>query len=451
MREALKIQPGGSPIAALAEAPAELASGSPQTVPDFAATATATAAWSVSRLMLTDFRNYGTLKLNLDRRPVVLTGANGAGKTNILEALSFLAPGRGLRGVRLDEPDRRDGHSGAAWSVAATLDGPLVSMNVGTGRDPAMSAGPMDDEETEDGDDRPGESPQDPAKTSVRAGRRLVHIDGQRALSPRALAEAAGVIWLVPAMDRLFADAPSSRRRFLDRMVGGFIPGYGGLLGAYEKALRERARLLRQFGVRGADPVWLSTLEEGMVTNGVAVAAARCEMVTRLDAACAEGDGPFPGAALLIEGEAESWLASMPALETEDRLRSALLQSRARDSETGGAAHGPHRSDLVVHHRAKNLNAADCSTGEQKALLVSILLALCALVRQQRGATPLLLLDEVAAHLDVTRRQALFDRIERLGVQAWMTGTDVSMFEPCGQRAQFFRVAEGGVRPGRGD
>jgi len=447
VRDALKIQSGGraaGAIAALAETPSELTSGPTKMVSN--SDSDSGAAWSVSRLVMTDFRNYAALELNLDCRPVVLTGANGAGKTNILEALSFLAPGRGLRGVRLDEPDRRDGHPGTAWSVAATLDGPLTSINVGTGRDPAVSPNPEDDEETQDGDGGQGRE-----KTNAPVGRRLVHIDGQRAVGPRALAEAGGVVWLVPAMDRLFADAPSSRRRFLDRLVGGFIPGYGGLLSAYEKALRERTRLLRQFGARNADPAWLSALEEGMATNGVAVAAARCEMVTRLDAACARDDGPFPGAALAIEGEAESWLASMPALEAEDRLRAALVQSRGRDSETGGAAHGPHRSDLVVHHRGKNLNAGDCSTGEQKALLVSILLALCALVREQRGAAPLLLLDEVAAHLDGTRRGALFDRIDGLGVQAWMTGTDAAMFEPCGERAQFFRVAEGGVRPGRDD
>jgi DNA replication and repair protein RecF len=368
-----------------------------------------------TRLMLTDFRNYGAMRLDLDTAPVVLTGPNGAGKTNLLEAMSFLSPGRGLRNARLSDIDRREGESCApGWAVAVTVATRRGAFNFGTGR-------------IGTGRDAAGE-------------RRAIRIDGEPIKSQSALCERIGVLWLTPQMDRLFIEGPSARRRLLDRLVLGLDPAHATRVARYEQAMRERAKLLRD---GPADPAWLGALEEIMAAEGVAVAAARRDAIERLDKVCATAKGAFPRARLSLLGTVERWLDEMPALAAEDRLRAALKQHRASDAQSGGAGIGPHRSDLQVIHAEKGVAAEIASTGEQKALLISILLAQAQLQREVRGEPPLLLLDEVAAHLDAARRAALFEIVAGLESQAWITGTDVAAFAPLRGAARFLSVSDG--------
>lgn len=381
------------------------------------------ALW-LGRLMLTAFRSYARAEIETDARPVVLTGPNGAGKTNLLEAISFLAPGRGLRRARLAEVERRVPETApgrTTWAVAARVMTGQDTREIGTGRDPTLDAAEANGRE-----------------------RRLVRIDGATARSQQELGEVLGMVWLTPQMDGLFREGAGGRRRFLDRLVYGFDPAHAGRVGAYEQSLRERARLLK---TGRADPAWLEALEESMARHGVAIAAARRELVARLAQACAAGVGSFPVAGLALSGEVEDWLAEGAALAAEDRLRERLAGCRGADAETGGAAVGPHRSDLAVRHLDRDQAAELCSTGEQKALLISIVLAHARLIGLHRGAAPLLLLDEVAAHLDAARRRALYDEILALGVQAWMTGTDADIFAPLGDAAQGYRVQDSSLRP----
>lgn len=374
---------------------------------------------SVARLVLTDFRSYASARLYLEARCVVLTGPNGAGKTNLLEALSFLAPGRGLRGAALADVGRRDRNAVETrpWAIAASLVTQDGGVEIGTGLAPDTLEGA--------------------------APRRVVRIDGKPVRGQTALAERIGVLWITPEMDTLFGDGTSARRRFLDRLVFGLDAAHAERVAGYERALRERARLLRaqKFGER-ADPVWLAALERSMAEQGIAVTAARQHLIFRLNAACEMGVGPFPAARLALTGEIESLLERMSALEAEDAFREHLLSARLRDAETGGAAMGPHRSDVEATHVPKGQPAGSCSTGEQKALLISIVLANARLRALDKGAPPLLLLDEVAAHLDEERRQALFAEIAALGGQAWLTGTDESAFAPIVREAQHFRVRD---------
>ncbi|HUZ71368.1 MAG TPA: DNA replication/repair protein RecF [Stellaceae bacterium] len=375
---------------------------------------------ALTRLHLTDFRGYAAARLEVESRPVVLTGPNGAGKTNLLEAISFLAPGRGLRRARLAEIDRRvppakpTDRPPGAWAVGARLLGPRGAVQVGTGRDAASPGGE----------------------------RRLVRIDGVRAKSQAALAEHAHITWLTPQMDRLFGDGSGERRRFLDRLVLGFDAAHAARVAAYERAMRERARLLRD---GPADPAWLGALEATMAAEGIAIAAARHELTLRLDAECAAAPGPFPQARLRLAGEVEDWLAAMPALAAEDTLRRRLAAGRRADAESGITLTGPHRADLAVHHVASGMAAASCSTGEQKALLIAILLAHARLRTRMSGAPPILLLDEVAAHLDPTRRAALFDALTALETQAWLTGTEPQLFAGLAGLGQFVTVADAAI------
>jgi DNA replication and repair protein RecF len=383
----------------------------------------APAVLAVRQLRLTDFRNYRQLRLDCGREPVVLVGANGAGKTNLLEALSFLAPGRGLRRARLDEICRRyrgEEPSATGWAVAATLDTPDGRLAIGTGLEPGRDeGGPL---------------------------RRVVRIDGRTAQSQTALGRHVAAVWLTPQLDRLFLDGPGERRRFLDRLVTALHPEHAGDVAAYENALRQRARLLADRDKSGSrDPHWFTALEDTMARHGVALAAARADTVHRLDAAARLGVGPFPRASLAMAGEVDGWLATMAAIDAEDRLRAELAASRLRDAEAGTTSYGPHRSDLAVRHLDLDLPAADGSTGQQKALLVSIALAHARLVALSRGRPPLLLLDEIAAHLDAERRAALFDEVVALGAQSWMTGTDAGLFAPLGNHAQVLRVADGSI------
>jgi len=368
--------------------------------------------------------------------PVVLAGPNGAGKTNILEALSFLVPGRGLRRARLAEVARRDpgaqiddfrrdpgdAADGDApvrpWAVAATVDGPDGETDLGTG----LGAGTEGDGE-----------------------KRQVRVDGETRRAQAVLSEYVSLQWLTPQMDRLFLDGASARRRFLDRLVYGRDPAHAGRVGGYEQAMRDRLRLLTARG--SFDDAWLSALEATMAERGVAIAAARLDMAGRLAGQLeAAGDGLFPAADLAVEGEVEAWLAQGSALDAEDRLKDVLKSARGRDGGSGRTAHGPHRSDLHVEYKSRGRPAADCSTGEQKALLISLVLAQARLQAREQGRAPILLLDEVAAHLDADRRAALFHEIRSLGLQAWMTGTDPDLFAPLAGRAAFFHVAEARVR-----
>jgi len=381
----------------------------------------------VARLAVSEFRCYGQASLEADHRPVVLSGPNGAGKTNLLEALSFLAPGRGLRQARLGDIDRRNaatGENAGPWAIAVRLDGPDGECEIGTGRDAAIEENARE--------------------------RRLLRIDGSPQRGLTGLAERLALLWLTPQMDGLFLDSKSARRRFLDRLVASFDPSHTSRLNAYEQAQSERLRLLRgempgepRMGeTRFGDPLWLAALEQQIAEHGIALAAARIDLVARLNQVLAEGDGVFPRPDLSISGDVESWLCEVPALAAEDRLRQRLAEGRGLDAEAGRTLAGPHRCDLYVRFAATHMPAADCSTGEQKALLIAILLGQARLMAAERGRTPLLLLDEVAAHLDENRRRALFETLLELGVQAWLTGTDRSLFNGFGERAQFFAVAE---------
>ena len=387
-------------------------------------------ALAVGSLALTDFRCYERLRLDVEAAPVVLVGANGAGKTNVLEAISLLVPGRGMRRAKLAELLRDDAPADLCWGIAATIATASGAVSVGTGRDP-RAAGRGEDDEAADDD-------------IIQNERRLVRIDGLPARGPAALGEVMRAVWLTPEMDGLFLEAASSRRRFLDRAIEGLDDGHGARLNAYQRAMRERSRLLR---AGRADPLWLAALEDRMACDGVAIAAARLDAVARIGAIAAEGFAPFPGAVMTMEGDLEAWLTERPALEAEGRLREALMASRNEDAITGGAAPGPHRSDLRVRHSHKDIAAGRCSTGEQKALMIAMILAIAVLQAREQGSAPVLLLDEVAAHLDGARRQALFERILDLGAQAWMTGTDPGAFAGLAGRAQTFSVGDGAVRP----
>lgn len=366
--------------------------------------------------MLTHFRSYATAELIIDERPVVLAGANGAGKTNVLDAISLLSPGRGLRGAKLGEHIRRAPATPgeALWAVAATVARSGDAYEIGTG----LTLGPGGGE------------------------RRLVRLNGAPAQGSADLAEIIQMAWLTPAMDRLFIEGASGRRKFLDRLVLGFDATHARRSARYEQAMRERARLLK-YGPR--DPAWLEGLETEMAEAGAALSRARAEAISRLNRALAErGDaGSFPCAHLALDGDADILIAE----EDENAvaaLRAQFERTRIRDAEAGRTTFGPHRSDLAVRHTAKRVDAQECSTGEQKALLISMVLAHAREVSHMKdGPAPILLLDEIAAHLDRTRRTALFEEILALGAQAWMTGTDLSLFEGLASQAQIFLVTGG--------
>ncbi|TPM28644.1 DNA replication/repair protein RecF [Mesorhizobium sp. B2-3-5] len=369
----------------------------------------------ISKLTLTNFRNYAALAIDLAPGPVVFSGDNGAGKTNLLEAISFLTPGRGLRRAPYADVAREGGDGG--FALHARLDGPDGQVEIGTG----ISGGDSE-------------------------GGRRVRINGANARSAEDMLEWLRVVWLTPAMDALFTGPAADRRRFLDRLVLAIDPGHGQRALDYEKAMRGRNRLLTE-GSR--DDRWFEAIETQMAETGVAIAAARAEMV-RLLAAMIDrlpGTGPFPQADIGLAGDLEAEIASTPAVDVEERFRRALMEGRDRDRAVGRTLEGPHRSDLVVRHRPKAMPAELCSTGEQKALLVGIVLSHARLTGEMSGMTPILLLDEIAAHLDGGRRAALFSILEELNCQAFMTGTDAALFSSLLGRAQFLTVDHGKVRP----
>lgn len=369
---------------------------------------------ALKSIQLQNFRSYRDLVLQaLPEKFVVLTGPNGAGKTNLLEAVSLLSPGKGLRGADLRELQNLALPS-PGWAVAAHISTPYGDIQAGTGKDP--------DKE-----------------------RRLVRINGVAAKSQTALSEYLSCLWLTPQMDRLFLDAASSRRRFLDRMIFAYDPAHAGRITRYDNALSQRSKLLKE---GRADPAWIGALETQMAETGVAVAAARVDFVARLQASChRRGGADFPVADLRLSGFLEDRLQSMSALQAEDQFRMALLSSRSADSVNGGAQAGAHRTDLLVRYHAKHMNADQCSTGEQKALLIGLVLSHAELLQAEKNASTILLLDEVAAHLDEGRRAALFDTLSRTGGQVWLTGTDENLFAAIPDRASFFHVGNGGLEP----
>ncbi len=362
----------------------------------------------VAHVALRDFRSYLDQGVSVSAGPVVVTGENGAGKTNLLEAISLLSPGRGLRGVALAEVARTGGPG--HWAVAATIDsGGAVEIGTGT--------------------------------TATARERRQVRVNG--AAAPiAALGEWLSILWLTPAMDRLFSEGASGRRRFLDRLTLALHPGHASHAARYDAAMRARNRLLAEDA--GADPGWLAALERQMAEHGEALAAARRDTVAALAERLADTpDGPFARARVRLDGwGADALEDGVSALATE------LRQRRGQDAAAGRATAGPHRSDLAVVHAGKNQPAEMCSTGEQKALLLGLVLAHAAQVGERRGRAPVLLLDEVAAHLDAARREALFGRLVEMGAQVWMTGTDRSLFAGLESLATFVAVSDGQLMVG---
>ncbi len=349
---------------------------------------------AIASLALSHFRSYVSTRLEAGADPVVLCGPNGAGKTNVLEAISMLSPGRGLRRAASVDLARRPEALG--WKVTAELDGRHRHQIETWAEDAAP---------------------------------RQVRVDGKPAPQV-ALGRLVRILWLVPSMDRLWTEAPEGRRRFLDRVTLSFHPGHGGDVTAFERAMRERNRLLRE-DVR--DVRWFAALEGRMAEAGAAIAANRHDALRRLAAAFAEAQTAFPVADLALVDEAPT---------TAEALAELWARSRERDQAVGRTLAGPHRADLAATYVDKGMAARDCSTGEQKALLISLVLANARALSALTGAAPILLLDEVAAHLDVGRRTALYDEIAALGAQAWMTGTDRHLFDALAGRARFFAVEE---------
>ncbi|MFL5135251.1 MAG: DNA replication/repair protein RecF [Microvirga sp.] len=374
------------------------------------------AASRIARLILQDFRTYASLDLTVSRPLVALVGENGAGKTNVLEAISLFMPGRGLRRAELSEMARNEGPG--SFAVSVTLDAPYGEHRLGTGLEPQ------------------GEN----ARAS-----RICRIDGMPASSPTAFAEYLRIVWLTPDLDALFRGAAGDRRRFLDRLVLAVDAEHGTRVNALERALRSRNRVLEE---NPDDRLWLDALEREVAELAIAVAAARRETVERLASLILETreqESPFPFATMGLEGEIDALVATLPAVDAEDRYRAILRDYRSRDRAAGRTLVGPQASDLLVRHGPKDIPANTASTGEQKALLIGLVLAHARLVASMSGIAPFVLLDEVAAHLDPRRRAGLYDALETLGGQVWMTGADPGLFQELDGRADLLHVAPGHI------
>ena len=370
----------------------------------------------IQRLTLTHFRNYRAASVRASSDIVVLAGPNGAGKTNCLEAISFLTPGRGLRRATLE--DVCDNEGDGSWAVSAEVEGALGLATLGTGIDPPQA-------------DTPSTT-------------RRCRIDREPVTSAAAFGDHLRMVWLTPAMDGLFVGAASERRRFFDRLVLAIDSDHSGRVSALERSLRSRNRLLED---RNFDTHWCDAIERETAELAVAVAAMRGETVKRLSAALAarEATSPFPTARIALDGWMENALMSEPATTVEDRYRQTLREGRARDAAAGRTLDGPHLTDLEVIYAPKNSPAKDASTGEQKALLIGLVIAHAGLVAEMTGITPLLLLDEVVAHLDPNRRAALFDALVQLGAQVWITGADTLAFSDIAARADIFHIEAGKI------
>lgn len=364
----------------------------------------------ISKLTLSNFRNYSALSLHLRKGAVILTGQNGAGKTNLLEAISFLSPGRGLRRAKLDEVDRIGTDEG--FAIHAELEGPFGDCRIGTGTMGALES-------------------------------RRVRINGEPAKNSVSLLEWLRVIWVTPALDSLFTGPAAERRRFLDRMVLALDPAHGRRTVDYEKLMRSRNRL---FAEDSRDDAWFDAIEVQMAETGVAIAAARTEMLRLLTAMFERlPNGPFPKAQLALSGYVEDALDTGAAVDVEEAFRSRMRIERQRDRAAGRTLEGPHLADLLVRHAPKDMPAASCSTGEQKALLLGLVLAHARLTAELSGSAPILLLDEISAHFDAERRAALFEILEELNCQAFMTGTETALFSSLEGKAQFLRVSAGHI------
>jgi DNA replication and repair protein RecF len=375
----------------------------------------------ILKLILTNFRNYHTATLTAEAKTIVLTGPNGAGKTNLLEAISFLAPGRGLRRASLEEVAFGEGDG--SWAVAAEIKGGLGLATLGTGIDR-------------------------PAAENATVQRKC-RIDREPVGSPAAFADYLRVLWLVPTMDTLFLGPPSERRRFLDRLVLAVDAEHAGRVNALERSLRSRNRLLEE---PHPDAHWLDAVEHETAELAVAVAGLRVETVRRLQSVLASREGaPFPAAEIALDGWIERLLPEHPAVEIENRYRAVLRDNRSRDAAAGRTLDGPHLTDLKVIYAAKGIAAADASTGEQKALLIGLVLAHARLIAEMTSQAPVLLLDEVVAHLDPARRAALHEELAQLRSQVWMTGADPALFAEVRQAAVIKvdagRLEPNGLRP----
>jgi DNA replication and repair protein RecF len=371
----------------------------------------------VRRLTLTNFRNYRAVALEAGARAIVLHGPNGAGKTNLIEAISFLAPGRGLRRATLDEVAFREGDG--SWAVAAEVEGALGLATLGTGVEGAAEEGI--------------------------ALARSYRIDREPVGAATAFADHLRVVWLVPAMDSLFVGAPSERRRFLDRLAAAVDAEHASRVNALERALRSRNRLLEE---TRPDPHWLDAVEHETAELAVAVAGLRAETVRRLETVLASrARSAFPPAAIALDGWMEQLVTNHPALKVEERYRAVLRENRARDAAAGRTLDGPHLTDLAVSYVRKDIPAADASTGEQKALLIGLVLAHARLLAEMTTFAPILLLDEVVAHLDPARRAALGIELAELGAQAWLTGADPTLFAEIGSDAAMVEVVAGRLEP----
>ena len=371
----------------------------------------------VRRLTLHNFRNYHAASLEAGARTVVLVGPNGAGKTNLIEAISFLAPGRGLRRATLNEVAFNEGDG--SWAVAAEIEGALGLATLGTGIERLS---------------------EDDAATQ-----RKCRIDREPVSSAAAFADHLRVVWLVPAMDTLFAGEPAQRRRFLDRLVLAVDAEHAARVNALERSLRSRNRLLEE---PHPDAHWLDAVEHETAELAIAVAGLRAETVRRLDGVLASRkDSPFPPAEIALDGWLEQLIHLHPASEIEARYRAVLRDNRGRDAAAGRTLDGPHLTDLKVVYAAKAIAAVEASTGEQKALLISLVLAHARLLCEMTGVAPVLLLDEVVAHLDPSRRAALHGELTELGAQVWMTGADPALFDGMTTNAAVVEVRSGRLEP----
>jgi DNA replication and repair protein RecF len=374
---------------------------------------------SVRRLTLNNFRNYHAASLETGAKTIVLVGPNGAGKTNLIEAISFFAPGRGLRRANLDEVAFSEGDG--SWAAAAEIEGALGLATLGTGIERPLEDGA--------------------------AALRKCRIDREPVGSAAAFADHLRVVWLVPAMDTLFVGAPSERRRFLDRLALAVDAEHGSRVNALERSLRSRNRLLEE---ARPDAHWLDAVEHETAELAVAVAGQRVETVSRLDGVLASRKGSaFPPAEIALDGWMEKLIPEHPAIEIEERYRAVLRDNRARDAAAGRTSDGPHLIDLKVTYAHKGIAAADASTGEQKALLIGLVLAHGRLIAEMTGFAPILLLDEIVAHLDPARRAALHVELAQLGGQVWMTGADPALFTEVGDDAMVIEVESGRLEPRR--
>jgi len=373
----------------------------------------------ILKLTLNNFRNYHAASLETGAKTIVLVGPNGAGKTNLIEAISFFAPGRGLRRANLDEVAFSEGDG--SWAAAAEIEGALGLATLGTGI----------------------ERPLEEGATVLRKCR----IDREPVGSAAAFADHLRVVWLVPAMDTLFVGAPSERRRFLDRLALAVDAEHGSRVNALERSLRSRNRLLEE---ARPDTHWLDAVEHETAELAVAVAGQRVETVRRLDGVLASRKGSaFPPAEIALDGWMEKLIPEHPAIEIEERYRAVLRDNRARDAAAGRTSDGPHLTDLKVTYAHKGIAAADASTGEQKALLIGLVLAHGRLIAEMTGFAPILLLDEIVAHLDPARRAALHVELAQLGGQVWMTGADPALFAEVENAAMIIEVASGRLEPRR--